>query len=57
MEYLSKEFESYVQAKGMHHELPAPYSPAQNGVAERINRILMESAHAMMAQGGLSGQK
>ena len=35
--YLSKEFESYLQSRGIHHELSAPYSPAQNGVAERIN--------------------
>lgn len=32
-EYLSKEFESYLLSKGIHHELSAPYSPAQNGVA------------------------
>ena len=37
-EYLSKEFEKYLRAKGIHHELSAPYSPAQNGVAERLNR-------------------
>ena len=43
-EYLSKEFESYLQSRGIHHELSAPYSPAQNGVAERINRTLVESA-------------
>ena len=48
-EYLSKEFESYLQSRGIHHELLAPYSPAQNGVAERINRTLIVSAHAMMA--------
>ena len=36
-EYLSKEFESYLKSRGIHHELSAPYSPAQNGVAERIN--------------------
>jgi len=53
-EHLSKEFESYLQSRGIHHELSAPYSPAQNGVAERFNRTLMESARAMMAQAGLS---
>ena len=52
-EYLSKEFESYLKSKGIHHELSAPFSPAQNGVAERINRTLMESARAMLAQAGL----
>ena len=51
-EYLSKEFESYLKSRGIHHELSAPYSPAQN-VVKRINRTLMESACAMMAQAGL----
>ena len=36
-EYLSKEFKSYLQSRGIHHELSALYSSAQNGVAERIN--------------------
>jgi len=53
-EYLSREFESYLQSRGIHYELSAPHSPAQNGLAERFNRTLMESAHAMMAQAGLS---
>ena len=42
-EYLSKEFDSYLHSKGIKHELSAPYSPAQNGVAERFNRTLVES--------------
>ena len=50
-EYLSKELESYLQSRGLHHhDLSAPYSPAQNGDAERINRTLMESACVVMAQ-------
>ena len=48
-----KEFQSYLMSKGIHHELTAPYSPAQNGTAERINRTLMESARTMMTQAGL----
>ena len=53
-EYISKEFEKFLLDKGIHHELAAPYSPAQNGVAGRINGTLMESARTMMAQAGLS---
>ena len=52
-EYLSKEFDSYLHSKGIKHELSAPYSPAQNGVAEMFNRTLVESAHTMMAQAKL----
>ena len=52
-EYMSREFEAYLNDRGIHHELTAPYSPAQNGVSERANRTLMESARAMMAKAGL----
>ena len=52
-EYLSQEFESYLKSKGIHHELTVPHSPEQNGVAERMNRTLMESARSMMAHAGL----
>ena len=48
-----RSFDSYLQSKGINHELSAPYSPAQNGVAERFNRTLMESACTMMAQAEL----
>ncbi len=37
----------------MHHELTVPYSPEQNGVAERMNRTLMESARTMLSHAGL----
>ena len=47
-EYLSKEFRCYLKTKGIRHELTVPYSPEQNGVAERMNRTLMEAARSMM---------
>ena len=52
-EYLSKEFRSYLKSKGIHHELTVPHSPEQNGVAERMNRTLMETARSMMAHADL----
>ena len=48
-EYLSKEFEEYLKLKGIRHELTIAHTPEQNGVAERMNRTLMESARAMIA--------
>ena len=53
-EYLSKEFNAYLQSKRINHEFSTSYSPAQNGVAERFNQTLMESARSMMAEAGLS---
>ena len=39
--------------KQVRHELTVPYTPEQNGVSERMNRTLMESARTMMARAGL----
>ena len=33
---------------GIEVQMTAPYSPSQNGVAERMNRMLVEIAQAMM---------
>jgi hypothetical protein len=52
-EYLSQEFEDYLKSKGIHHELAVPNSPQKNGVAEQINRTLMESARCMIAHAKL----
>ena len=52
-EYLSTEFRQYLQSTGIHHELTVPHSPQQNGVAERMNRTLMESARSMINHAGL----
>jgi len=39
--------------KGILHELTVAHSPEQNGVAERMNRTLVESARAMLSHAGL----
>ena len=53
-EYLSTEFQNYLKVKGIRHELTVPHSPQQNGVAERMNRTLVESARSMIAHAGVS---
>ena len=53
-EYVSKEFETYLQSKGITHQLTIAHTPEQNGVAERMNRTLMESACAMISHSGLT---
>ena len=52
-EYVSGDFKMYLQNNRVHHELTVPYSPEQNGVAERKNRTLMESARTMLLHAGL----
>ena len=46
----------YLKSRGIQHELTVPYSPEQNGVAERMNRTLTESARSMMAHAGVTNQ-
>src|ERR1700759_2959721 len=46
-EFKSREFEEYLDAKGILHDKTVPYTSQQNGRAERINRTLREKSEAM----------
>ena len=50
-EYLSGEFQQYLKRLGIDHQLTryTADSPEQNGVAERMNREIVEKSRAMMA--------
>ena len=47
-EYTSNEFQSYLEQNGIAHEPTVAYSPQQNGVAERMNRTLMDLVRSML---------
>lgn len=47
-EYDGKEFESWTKKKDIRHESSAPYNPEQNGVSERDNRTIVESARSLL---------
>ena len=47
-EYTSVEFQSYLRKEGIKHEFTVSRTPEQNGVAERLNRTLMESVRSML---------
>ena len=51
-EYTSKEFSNYLKEKGIQHQLSVPRTPQQNGVAERMNRTIQETARSMMHNAG-----
>ena len=52
-EYSSNEFESYLQEAGIRHEKTIPKTPEQNGVAERMNRTLIEAVRCMLSDSNL----
>lgn len=52
-EYLSGEIKDFCREKGITYHLTIPYTPQQNGVAERMNRTLVEKAWAMIHGAGL----
>ncbi|UYV67996.1 hypothetical protein LAZ67_5002745, partial [Cordylochernes scorpioides] len=47
-EFLNKKFSDYLKSLGIVHELTAPYTPEQNGIAERDNRTIVESARCLL---------
>ena len=53
-EYLNHTMAAYCSSKGILHQKTTAYSPQQNGVAERLNRTLLDRTRAMLADSGLS---
>lgn len=47
-EYVSKDFDDFLGNHGIERDPTVPYNPHQNGVAERLNRTLMELVRAML---------
>lgn len=49
-EYMNKEFNDFLCKYGIQRRLTTPYTPQQNGLAERKNRTLLEKARCMLIQ-------
>lgn len=47
-EYVGSSFEEWLKTKGIRHETTVPKTPQQNGVSERQNRTVIESARSML---------
>ncbi|CAI7849239.1 unnamed protein product [Closterium sp. NIES-54] len=52
-EFLSKQFSLWLKKNGIRHSLTMPYSPAMNGIAERANRTITETARGLLIEAGL----
>ena len=53
IEYTSEKFNKFCEDAGIEHQLTTPYTPQQNGVVERKNRILMEMTKRLLHDKGL----
>ncbi|GMF54711.1 unnamed protein product [Phytophthora fragariaefolia] len=52
-EYTDKLFKAYLNRNDIKHERTVPYTPQQNGLAERMNRSLVEMARCMLYHEGI----
>ena len=52
-EFYKKEFEEFFKKCGIAWKNTTPYTPQQNGVAERMNKMLMEKERSMLSGAGL----
>ena len=52
-EYRSQEFAQYLRKHQIAHEVTVPDSPEMNGLAERMNRTILEKAKCMCAHADL----
>uniref|UniRef100_A0A2N9I8R7 Integrase catalytic domain-containing protein n=1 Tax=Fagus sylvatica TaxID=28930 RepID=A0A2N9I8R7_FAGSY len=47
-EYVNQPFQAYFQSHGLFHETSCSQTPQQNGIAERKNRHILETARALL---------
>lgn len=52
-EYISNEFKINLEEHGIQHQLKIAYTPQQNGVAERMNRTLLDLVRSMLHSKGI----
>ena len=52
-EYSTNSLKTFCESNGIIHEMTAPYTPQQNGIAERKNQTLKEMMNVMLACSGM----
>lgn len=55
-EFVNKNFMEYFVKHGITHQKSAPYSPQQNGLAERMNRTIIEKVRCMLMDADITKQ-
>ncbi|CAI7913334.1 unnamed protein product, partial [Closterium sp. NIES-54] len=51
-EFLGAEMTAWLKKQGIQKELTTAYTPQSNGVAERANRTILETARALLIESG-----
>ena len=53
LEFCNNKFDEYCKAQGIERHRTCVYTPQQNGVAERMNRTLMEKVRCLLNESGM----
>lgn len=53
-EFTSNEFVKYCDEQGIKRQVSVPRTPQKNGVAERMNKTIVDAARTMILQGNMS---
>lgn len=53
-EFCNHVFDRFFKSAGIKHQTTVPYTPEQNGVAERANRSIIEKARSLLCEANLS---
>ena len=53
-EYTSITLQDFFNEQGIEHEVVPPYTPQLNGLAERLNRTLVERVRCLLISSGLN---
>jgi len=56
LEFCNQEFDSFCRKEGVIRHRTCAYTPQQNGVAERMNRTIMNKVRCMLSESGLGKQ-
>jgi len=54
LEFVSEQFNEFCRKRGIKRHRTVAYTPQQNGLAERMNRTLLEHVRCMLLGAGLS---
>ncbi|CAI7772621.1 unnamed protein product [Closterium sp. NIES-53] len=55
-EFVNAELEKWMKSKGIQHDVTTPYTPQQNGAAERLNRTLVEAFCSLLQHSKLGSE-